>query len=205
MTDISFSPTFRHVAWVDNRDRVAASGQNGFNVRFDALQKDLESLSTVVGAIDAGLKSVGQRPVVERLLTLAPAFSPVDGEKPWSLDTYGVAIRKNPDDQSIRGIAPITPPDGVTLRRLRATGQNSGAGTLVVSLYRVPLADAGNREAVAQVRCSGGPFGDPQEVQPDKNRVDMGTYRYFVDAYVDGAPAGNVIYITSVQLSYLGN
>lgn len=204
MTDISFSPTFRHVAWVDNRDRVAAGGQNGFNVRFDAIQKDLEKLSGVVGQIDAGLKAAGQRPTVERKLTLAPAFVPLDGQKPWTVDINGVATRKDTTDPSVRGIMAVTPPDGVVLRELRATGQNSGTGILQVSLFRVPLADSGNREAVAQVRCTGGPFGAPQEVQADKNRVDMATYRYFIDAYVDNAPAANVIFITSVQLSYLG-
>ncbi|MEU9194528.1 hypothetical protein [Streptomyces hundungensis] len=204
MTDISFSPTFKHVAWVDNRDRVAASGQNGFNVRFDSIQKDLETLSKVVGAIDAGLKAAGQRPTVERKLTLAPAFVPVEGDPPWSLDPYGVATRKDGTRPNVRGIMNVTLPDGVILRRLRATGRNTSTGTLLVSLLRIPLADSSNLETVVQVSCSGGPFGEPQEVPADRNRVDMGTYRYFIDANVDNAPAGTSFEILSIQISYLG-
>ncbi|ALO05889.1 hypothetical protein AQF52_0289 [Streptomyces venezuelae] len=203
MTDINFSPTFKHVAWVDNRDRVAASGQNGFNVRFDSIQKDLENLSTVVRQIDTGLKAAGQRPTVERKLTLAPAFVPVEGDPPWILDAFGVAVRKDGSLPNVRGIMSVAMPDGVVLRRLRVTGRNTGSGTLQVSLFRSPLADTGNLETVVQVSCSGGPFGDPQDVPADRNRVDMGTYRYFIDANVDNAPAGTSLGITSIQLSYL--
>lgn len=110
MTDISFSPTFKHVAWVDNRDRVAASGQNGFNVRFDAIQKDLENLSKVVGQIDTGLKAVGQRPTVKRLLSLAPTFSPVENRVAWVLDAEGVASRSSATDTSLSGILTVAPP-----------------------------------------------------------------------------------------------
>ncbi|MFD9724988.1 hypothetical protein [Streptomyces sp. NPDC059072] len=203
MTDIVFSPTFKHVAWVDNRDRVAASGQNGFNVRFDSIQRDLESLSKVVAQIDTGLKAAGQRPTVERKLTLAPAFVPVEGDPPWSLDSFGVATRKDGSRPSLRGIMSVPLPDGVVLRRLRATGRNTGSGSLQVTLFRIPLADSSNLETVVQVSCSGGPFGDPQDVPADRNRVDMGTYRYFIDAYAENAPAGTSLVITSIQLSYL--
>ncbi|MEU6975399.1 MULTISPECIES: hypothetical protein [unclassified Streptomyces] len=204
MTDIVFSPTFKHVAWVDNRDRVAASGQNGFNVRFDAIQRDLENLSKVVGQVDVGLKAAGQRPLVERKLTLAPAFVPVEGSPPWTIDGHGVAIRQDGNLLPVRGIMSVTPPDGVVLRKLRATGQNSATSPLQVTLHRIPLADSTNLETVAQVSCSGGPFGDPAEVPADRNRVDMGTYRYFIEAYVANAPAGTTLGITSIQLSYLG-
>ncbi|MFE7580862.1 hypothetical protein ACFU5Y_04755 [Streptomyces gardneri] len=204
MTDINFSPTFKHVAWVDNRDRVAASGQNGFNVRFDSIQRDLEALSAVVRQVDVGLKAAGQRPVVERRLTLAPAFVPVDSYPSWTIDSFGVAIRKDGSRPTVRGIMSVTLPDGVTLRRFRATGQNSGVGTLTVSLQRIPLADSGNVETVVEVKCSGGSLGDPQDVPNDRNRVDMGTYRYFIDANVDNIPDNTSLLITSIQLSYLG-
>ncbi|MER8043614.1 hypothetical protein [Streptomyces sp. NPDC094032] len=204
MTDIVFNPTFKHVAWVDNRDRVAASGQNGFNVRFDAIQQDLESLSTVVKQVDVGLKAAGARPLLERKLTLAPAFVPVEGDPSWAIDSFGVATKKDGTRPTIRGIMTVTPPDGVVLRRLRVTGRNTSAGSLTVSLQRVPLAESGNLETVVAVSCSGGPFGDPQDVPADRNRVDMSTYRYFIDASADGAPVGTSLVITSIQLSYLG-
>ncbi|MFC8509908.1 hypothetical protein ACFU3J_09845 [Streptomyces sp. NPDC057411] len=202
MTDIVFSPTFKHVAWVDNRDRVAASGQNGFNVRFDAIQRDLENLSKVVGQIDTGLKAVGQRPVVKRLLSLLPAFAPMRNRTPWSLDSSGVALRESATETNLGGFLPVAPPDGVQLLTLRAIGTNAGNGSLNVNLFRSSLTVAGAPEQIAQVQCSGGPFGDPQPVQPDKSRVDMARFHYFVQAVLEGATPGGSVFITSVQLSY---
>ncbi|MEU6928759.1 hypothetical protein [Streptomyces sp. NPDC046385] len=202
MTDIVFSPTFKHVAWVDNRDRVAASGQNGFNVRFDSIQRDLENLSKVVGQIDTGLKAVGQRPTVKRLLSLLPAFAPVRSKTPWVLQSNGVAVRASAADTDLGGFLAIAPPDGVQLLTLRATGTNAGNGNLQVTLFRNALTVSGTPEPIAQVQCSGGPFGDPQPVQPDKARVDMSRFNYFVGAGLVDATEGGAVFITSVQLSY---
>ncbi|MER5199995.1 hypothetical protein ACWD3J_41570 [Streptomyces sp. NPDC002755] len=202
MTDIVFSPGFKHVPWVDNRDRVAASGQNGFNVRFDSIQRDLESLSKVVRQIDTGLKAVGQRPTVKRLLSLAPTFSPVQNKTPWVLDSSGVALRTSATSTDLGGFLSVTPPDGVQLLALRATGTNAGNGNLKVTLYRSSLAVTGPPEQIAQAQCSGGPFGDPEPVQPDKSRVDMSRFHYFVEAGLTDATPGGSVFITSVQLSY---
>ncbi|MFD7080683.1 hypothetical protein ACFYXV_20205 [Streptomyces sp. NPDC002181] len=202
MTDISFSPTFKHVAWVDNRDRVAASGQNGFNVRFDAIQKDLENLSTVVRQIDVGLKAAGQRPTVKRLMSLAPAFTPVQNKTAWVLNSDGVALRSSATDTNLSGILSVAPPDGVQLLTLQATGTNAGNGSLKVTLLRSSLTVIGPPEQIAQVQCSGAPFGDPQPAQPGKDRVDMSRFRYFVDASLVDATPGGSVFITSVQLSY---
>lgn len=202
MTDISFSPTFKHVAWVDNRDRVAASGQNGFNVRFDAIQRDLEGLSRVVGQIDAGLKAVGQRPVVKRLLSLAPTFSPVENKTAWVLDGEGVASRSSATDTILSGILTVAPPDGVRLLGLRATGENTGNGSLTVTLFRTSLTTTGPPERIAEVACSGGAFGEPQPIASGKDRVDMARFSYFVVASLSEATPGGSVLITSVQLSY---
>ncbi|MEV7280383.1 hypothetical protein [Streptomyces sp. NPDC093111] len=202
MTDIVFSPTFKHVAWVDNRDRVAASGQNGFNVRFDSIQRDLEALSAVVRQIDLGLKQAGQHPTVERKLTLAPTFSPVENKTPFVIDSEGVAGRSDTTNTSLSGILTVALPDGVRLLTLRATGQNTGNGTLNVRLYRNSLVTVGPPEQIAQVTCSGGPFGEPQVIPSGRDRVDMARFGYFVVASLEGATPGGSVYITSVQLSY---
>ncbi|GAA2773988.1 hypothetical protein [Streptomyces showdoensis] len=201
MTDIVFNPTFKHVAWVDNRDRVAASGQNGFNVRFDSIQRDLEALSSVVRQVDVGLKAAGQRPTVERKLTLAPAFTPLSPAKAWVLDRNGVAARTSSLDASAQGLLAVTPPDGGRLGKLRATGVNSGNASLTIALYRAPLADAANREVLAQLDCTGA-FGDARDVAQDKNRVDMSVYRYFITAALSSATDSDTIFVSSVQLSY---
>lgn len=204
MTDISFTPTFKHVAWVDNRDRVAAGGQNGFNVRFDAIQKDLETLSTVVGLIDVGIKAAGQHPAVPRLLSLAPAFVALPPSTAWSLNRFGVAVRHATSDTDVTGLLNIAPPDGAKLMNFRATGQNSGAGTLAITLYRSPLMDTATRDPLAQVTATG-TFGDPVGITPGKEKVDMTAFRYFVTASLTGAADGDSINITSIQLTYLAD
>ncbi|MFF0430706.1 hypothetical protein ACFYU9_00555 [Streptomyces sp. NPDC004327] len=204
MTDISFSPTFKHVAWVDNRDRVAAGGQNGFNVRFDALQHDLEALSSVVAAIDTGLKAAGQRPAVPRVLALPPAFLPIAAKQPWGLNGAGAAVRISTTDSDVSGALPVAPPDGATLTAFRVTGQNSGAGTLAINLFRSPLTDLNTREPLAQLAPTG-TFGDPVDITAGKAKVDMTAFRYFVTASLSHAADGDIVVITSVQLTYLAN
>lgn len=53
--DIEFTPEFKPTDYVDGVDRVTASGANGFNARFRALQADLNSLSQRVAEINAAL------------------------------------------------------------------------------------------------------------------------------------------------------
>ncbi|MFI6704346.1 hypothetical protein ACIBJC_36355 [Streptomyces sp. NPDC050509] len=204
MTDISFVPTFKHLAWVDNRDRVAAGGQNGFNVRFDAIQKDLEKLSTVVGDIDTSIKTAGQHPAVPRLLSLAPAFVALPPSTAWSLNRYGVAVRHATSDSDVTGLLNVAPPDGARLVNFRATGQNSGAGSLAITLFRSPLTGTSSREPLAQITATG-TFGDPVGITPGKDKVEMTAFRYFVTATLTGAVDGDSIDITSVQLTYIAD
>ncbi|WP_326673428.1 hypothetical protein [Streptomyces canus] len=74
MTSVSFTPTFQHTDYVDNRDRVQAGGPNGFNARFKALQADLGKLSEVITKLDSALQ---QRPtagtLIDQTFTI-PAF-----------------------------------------------------------------------------------------------------------------------------------
>jgi hypothetical protein len=75
MTDVSFTPTFQHTDYVDNRDRVQAGGPNGFNARFRALQADLGKLSKVITDVNSALQ---QRPAAGTLIDTTvtiPAFN----------------------------------------------------------------------------------------------------------------------------------
>lgn len=75
MASVSFTPTFQHTDYVDNRDRVQAGGPNGFNARFRALQDDLGKLSEVITQVDGALQ---QRPAAGTLIDTTvtiPAFS----------------------------------------------------------------------------------------------------------------------------------
>lgn len=71
-----------------------------------------------------------------------------------------------------------------------------------MTLFRTSLVTIGRPEPIAQVKCSGGAFGEAQPIPSGKDRVDMARFSYFVDASLADATAGGSVYITSVQLSY---
>jgi hypothetical protein len=58
MADISYTPSFSHVDWIDNEDVVQAGGENGFNKKFRDLEEELNKISAVVGAIKAALSNI---------------------------------------------------------------------------------------------------------------------------------------------------
>ena len=55
MADITYKRTFEHADWIDNEDVVQAGGEKGFNARFHALEGELDSISSVITQINAGL------------------------------------------------------------------------------------------------------------------------------------------------------
>jgi hypothetical protein len=75
MANVSFTPTFHHSDYVDNRDRVQAGGPNGFNARFRALETDLSKLSTAITDVDAALQlRPPARTLIDTTVTI-PAFN----------------------------------------------------------------------------------------------------------------------------------
>ncbi|MFI9213641.1 hypothetical protein ACIGW7_36575 [Streptomyces sp. NPDC053253] len=202
MTDaIVFTPTFKHTPWVDTRDRVSASGPNGFNIRFDTLQKDLESLSGVVKTIDTAIKLTGQHVAVERRLSVAPAFAPVAGDPNWELDTNGVAVRPA-TAVSARGIVAVAPPDRVKLMKFRALGTNTGSGTLNILLVRSPIAQVATQQILSRV-VGTGTYDVSENIQAGMEEVDMEGYRYSVKASLVSASTSDTVTIASVQISYI--
>ncbi|MEU2604077.1 hypothetical protein [Streptomyces albus] len=201
MTDISFTPTFKHLTWVDNRDRVAAGGPNGFNVRFEALQKDLENLATVIGKVKSAIEAVSAQPPVQRLLSLTPAFVPMPPNKAWAMDPLGVAVRPS-TETSVKGLITLSPPDGVKLLKFRAIGKNTGSGNLRISLFRAPVADGSVTELLARIPGEGA-YDEQRPIEAGKDRVDMTSFRYFVIADLSNATTGDTVTVISIQLSYL--
>lgn len=204
MTDVSFTPTFSHTPWVDNRDRVQASGPNGFNVRFAALQADLGALSTVVSQIDGALDAIEAGPGAQtRVVTLPPILTVTSGGGAWGLDASGNAVRPAPLT-SLSGITPAVLPQGVTLSSLRATGVNSGAGSLRVNLMRARLVASGQTlDRLARVTGDANPFDNTVAVDPLLAVVDNTTFRYFVLATLDNATTADSVSLAGFQISYL--
>jgi hypothetical protein len=53
LTPITYTPTFQHLDWVDNVDRVQAGGDHGFNIEFHNLEKEFASLYQTILHADA--------------------------------------------------------------------------------------------------------------------------------------------------------
>jgi len=54
---ITYTPQFKHQDWIDNVDRVAAGGDNGFNARFHALEAEFTNLSKVVEDLSKAMRT----------------------------------------------------------------------------------------------------------------------------------------------------
>ena len=103
MANVSFTPSFTHTPWVDNRDRVQAAGPNGFNVRFAALQADLGSLAGVVQQIDTALDALEAGPGAQtRVVTQAPVLSPISGAGAWVHGRPGQRVPQRRPDLAVR-------------------------------------------------------------------------------------------------------
>lgn len=203
MADITFTPTFSHTPWIDNKDRMEAAGTNGFNVRLTAIQTDLETLSTVVGELNTALQALGQSPPpATHQLTLSPALGLISGAGAWSLDTDGYASRTG-NLISLAGLQPVNLPDGATIVSLRAVGQNSGSGFLTIDLSRSKmLATPAPAELLTRVTGDANPFDNTSAVDPGVAVVDAGNYRYFVSATLRGASISDVVSLSGFQITY---
>lgn len=203
MANVSFTPTFTHTPWVDNRDRVQASGPNGFNVRFAALQADLGILSGVVQQIGTVLDTLEAGPGAQtRVVTQAPVLSSVSGAGAWAIDAQGNAFRSGVLT-ALSGIAPVGLPDDVTLSSLRVIGTNSGTGALRIDLMRAPLAGGAAPDRVARVVGDSAPFDTTVAATAALAVVDNVVFRYYVLALLSGAAANDSVSLSGFQISYL--
>lgn len=147
MADISYTPTFHHVAWEDRKNRVEAAGPNGFNVRFNAIASDLRQLSTVVTRVGAAIDAtnIAPTPQPQRLNFTPTLHNRADSTRSWLYDANGVAtatLNPAPGVQAF-GLTNLTLPDGLRLTALRVVGSiNAIAGAPLfgsVSLARTPI------------------------------------------------------------------
>jgi hypothetical protein len=203
MANVSFTPTFHHTDYVDNRDRVQAGGPNGFNARFHAIESDLSTLATVVTDVDTALDTLGSGPPPsQHTLTLSPALVPVVAAGAWAHDTSGYAARSGPLT-TLAGVQSVPVPDGARLISLRSLGQNSGTGTLRITLFRSRLLSAvAPAERIARVSGDTNPFDRNESADANFALVDTTVFRYFILASLDGAAAGDTVTLSGFQVIY---
>lgn len=191
---LTFTPTFKHLAWRDGADRVEAEGPNGFNRRFQQIEADLAALGTLIGQIGAALEALGTPPAAQPVtITLTPALVAVGD--PWQHE-FGAAV-KPASATGASGMMPVVLPQGARVRALRATGQKT-SGNLVISLRRQPLAATAAHERVVAVNPLNGQFEANVEVgDPALARVDNERFRYFLTAELDTASPTSPVKISS--------
>jgi hypothetical protein len=216
MTNLSFAPTFHHVDWIDNVDRIKAGGPNGFNVRLNAVEADLLQVSTVVGQIDGALDQVGgigAPPVGQQQLHVPLALVSPTPSTGWNCDINGAF---HPAVGAAGGTALMTValPEHIRLISLRAVGVFPGATVLVrVGLFRVSATGpAGTPDKLAEARTDVTGVANPYDltvpVDPAFALVDPAAFRYFITAtaapIADATAAANTS-LDAVQIDYVAN
>jgi hypothetical protein len=176
---LEYVPEFEHKDWIDQLDRVRASGEDGFNARFHAISSEFNALATIVRTIGVTLDALAAgAPVTPVTLTLTPLASP-QGSPPWA---QGDGVVKSPPgaDQCV-GFLPLVLPNGVRLVSFTALGQATGDSLAVVRLERQPLAGEQPGERIASVEGTGGSFSRRADIAPSAlATVDNAQFKYRV-------------------------
>lgn len=187
MADIVFTPTFHHTDWVDGQDPVEADDhpdrpddRGGFNSRFNAIESDLEQMSTVVAQIDAAIAARAGAPTQQRI-TLPPTLVPAGGLQPWLVDHTGAAFAA--PGNSASGVMNLSLPNGIRLVSFRALGQ-AAAVLVAISLARVTVGAGTAPEVIAAVTGDANPFDKSVPIDPTLAQVSTATFRYLIQASV---------------------
>jgi len=203
MATINYTPGFQHQDWIDNVDRVQAGSTNGFNARFHALEAEFQRLSTVLAQVGAALDALGQKPPsTAAKLSLTPMLV-TTGATGWVF-INGFAL-KQAGQTSAHGMMAIDLPSGTTVQSLRASGQNSGAGNLRVTLQRLTVGtDATSAQRLSRVEGVGAPFDTTAAADVQFAVVDNDHFRYFISADLDNAGAADTVQLNAFQLTFVG-
>lgn len=161
----------------------------------------LAPLALVVGAsvIDcrwtvASLRSQG-RLIFTPLLDAA-------GPNAWQNVADGAQKDAQGADLDASGTMAISIPNGVTIAELRATGIRP-SGSLNIRLKRAKVTGGAVAENVALLPIAQtGSFDEAIAPIAAKALVDTTTFRYFIEAKLDTATAGDTIKLASFELTY---
>jgi hypothetical protein len=196
--DISYTPSFHNVDYVDGQDRVKAEGDTGFNARFGAIESDLAQLSTVVGQIDSKLDQLDSPPPVTRRIVLPLRLLKTGTAPGWQSTEVGAEAILG---QGADGTMNLVLPDGVLVDSLRATGQTINV-SLAISLSRTSIAGGGSPQVLTSLTASSASFDLTGQVDAALARVDTGTFNYRIRATVGaGAPNQVAAVITGLRLT----
>jgi hypothetical protein len=197
---VSYTPEFQHVDWVDNVDRVRAAGDNGFNVRFHALEGEFTHLSGVIDEVGEALDALAQTPAsTPEKLTLAPVLATL--VDPWA-HTFGGA-EKPAGATEASGVMAVALPPRVRIRDFRVIGAKE-SGTVDVFLRRQSLAAGAVPEVIAGVSPGNGDFDQVANAPAGPvSVVDNEHHRYYVTAELNGAGPDASVALSCFQITYV--
>jgi len=214
VSQLSYTPTFRHTPWVDNVSRVKAGGPDGFNVRFEAIDSDLHQVSTVVATINTLLDSAGpaQSGTQRLLVPLSPTHELIPGSQVWAADNIG-AIHPEPDSASAAKIAASTMdlslPDQATLVSMRVIGAyQSASANISIGIQRNHLSNIGiSADSLVRINITPPGPGNPYDITMPVTAfaaVDNNNFRYALTFGATGVADADTLRITvdSVEIFY---
>jgi len=190
---ISYTPQFSHKPWIDFVDSVQAGGTNGINIRFQGIQAEFATISSVIAQIAQVLATPT---VTSHTLTLAPTLAATT-QQPWQQQvgfvitaTLGSGASQT-TSATAGGFMPVSLPNGATIQSLRITGQSAG-GILTVALVSQPLTGAGAPTTLLQIfnnfpsLAAPAAFDLPPAPQNASIAVDTVNNKYFITATLQG-------------------
>jgi hypothetical protein len=80
MADIIYTRTHSFPDYIDGQTIVSAGGSDGFNVRFHAIENELDTISTTFGLVNTALKNVQQLQFLQSQPTLTVAANSSSAE-----------------------------------------------------------------------------------------------------------------------------
>ncbi|MEU6273014.1 hypothetical protein ABZ871_11470 [Streptomyces populi] len=197
--DISFEPTFKHTPWIDAVDRVAAGGDNGFNIRFQHLEADLGTVGSRFTEVSEALNSLVTTAEVRRSVNIAAVLSTV-GTAGWQISDAGEASKPSDAEEAQGAVAVLLPVSGV-ITGFRAFGTCSGTGKLKVDLVRRKLTGGAEKNVVQIVAQPDQAFPPERAPAPADASIDPEA-SYFIHAHTDGAAMEDIMVLTGFQVRY---
>jgi len=205
--NIQFKRTFAHKPWVDTVDRVAAGGDNGFNVRFQALEADLDTLTARINDINDALNTIA--PAVQQTITLNinPVMNAISTSPPW---TYASGESRKGGAPQVRGIIPLAAlPARGTLFSARVTGLATGTGYLTFEVYRKPFNGAAPDLVLQQdqIKAAAGANNRFDVIVLFAGfgfqNIDTDNFTYYLDitGHATDASAANDVYVSGIQIN----
>jgi hypothetical protein len=203
---ITYTPGFQFPEWIDNVHRVQAGGENGFNVRFHALEAEFGSIANIVKQIDTAISSLGQvvtapitvglAPMLEIYRANIPPWNPIVWSRSVAGTPQGTFVDKPAANDQAWGVAPLSLPNGVKLQSLKVLGDLPG-GTMTTELVRELRTSPFDKSTLVSV--SG--FGAQPTPIPGSPTFTGDTHLYYLLASVTNA-ANQDVRLRGFQITY---